>query len=132
MAQTPEKTPAKTPEKAAKKVSWRDKAAHLLTARLTGSKPLDAKQLKAQAEKRGALLTAQLGAARKGTTLRPPGRILDMEYELKCILNGTWTPGMSRPKNKEVTAAMSSMTLLGPSPTEQAEADKVDAIITGE
>jgi len=123
----------KTEEPKAKgKPSWRDTAAKLLTSRLPSGKAMDAKELKTLADARGTLLTAQLSAARSGHTRRPINRIQDMEYELQTILNGTWRPGISRPSNKEVTAAMRSMSLLGPSPSEKAEADRVDAILLGE
>lgn len=112
-----------------KKQGWREKAVGMLTQRRTGGKTISQAQIKDLAEKRGGLLTAQLSAARSGRTQRPSNRVKDMEFELNAIINGTWTPGMKRPNNKEITEAMRSIYAIGQTQSSP-DAARLDSLIT--
>lgn len=114
------------------KVSWRSKAARLLASRRSGIRNLDPAKFKARGEERGTLLTHRLEAATSGRTTYPPNVVRQWEFELQAIMNGTWTPGMERPKNKEFDKLFYSVSALGPSKGERAEAERLDELITTE
>jgi len=124
---------AKPNKPEAKKPSWRDKAANLLTARRGHRVAIDAETLKTMAEKRGEMLTARLEAARKGRTIYPSSTIKQFEFELQAIIAGNWAPGITRPKNKEFDKMFYQVNVLGsPEKGQVDDPGRVDALLTGE
>lgn len=132
-AKTDSKTKQAPAKPEAKKLSWRDKAANLLTAKRGRRVAIDAETLQKLAEKRGALLTARLQAAQKGRTAYPSSTIKQYEFELQAILAGNWAPGIMRPKNKEFDKMFYQVGALGtPDKGQVDDPTRVDALLTGE
>lgn len=114
-----------------KKTRWEDRADSVLARRRSrGGVPLDPATCREQAQERGVLLTSRLEAVTSGRTKYPENIIKQWEFELQAIRNGTWTPNIMRPQNKEFDKLFYSVNALGPGRAEQKDADRLDNLIT--
>jgi hypothetical protein len=131
----PQPAPAPAPQVAppAPPASGQSLIARMMRAATTSGRraPMDPAVLQQKRDERMRHITAVLEAVNAGRDHRPEDYIKQIKFEAAAIANGSWFPGMMRPRGAGASIAEQIMGVPGTTPTreETAAESRVDALL---